>query len=504
MQAPQLEQLEQLASKLLITVQRSASKSIVDAPPVDYWRLNQEQRQILRLVLDNQRSVVLKGRQVGSSTVCALLLLGYALCNPGVPVALVADTREKAKNLLGKISDWCSQLGVHWDGNKTSIVLENGAEIDALSAISRAEGSESKVGRSRSYGAIWCSETAFWDNDVAVFRGLTSTALTGARLFVESTASAADNLFRRLWNDDEGDEWARLFLSLEDHAHTYSADPDSIEEETWLSLQESRFGFTNRAVAAWWWAKMRTDFKGDVVGCLREFPVHPQHCFASAEGKWITSTVAADIDMQAPVVAGRTHGWTTYHVEHSEPVIMGVDTGAGLGKDASAIAVVGAHTRRLHATWSSATTAIPAFIEVIKDAAARYKPTKIVVESNYIGVGVYHTLNQLTSLPVKEQVSGAEKHQRLSALKMHIEEGSMPVGPEVLYEVDNSRIAKPTGPRGAPVYVGRDDLLNAISFALSYIDENQPKATVVDVIKKLDPRLVFHRSFLTRKRKECF
>jgi hypothetical protein len=73
------------------------------------------------------------------------------------------------------------------------------------------------VGRSKSYGFIHASELAFWLSDAAVFRGLTSTALPGARIIIESTASAADNLFRTLWHgEDEGsaDEWHRVFLPI--------------------------------------------------------------------------------------------------------------------------------------------------------------------------------------------------------------------------------------------------------------------------------------------------
>lgn len=293
-----------LARMLMITNQQNSK--------FDNWDINEEQIEILEAVLAYQYCCILKGRQIGSSTVCLLYALVTAVTSPGMPCVIVADTAEKATAMLARITGWCGQLGVTLtSANTTSITLENGASIDALSAVSRAEGGESRVGRSKSFYLIIASELAFWMNDDAVFRGLTATALPGARVIIESTASAADNLFRQIWNDDDN-EWHKVFLSTERH-NVYRRKEEDISDDIWLKLQDKKYGFTSRASASWWWFTCKNKFGGDEIGCLREFPVIPEHCFANAKGRWINGyTKVVPFKEIGEWKMGRFSGWQIY------------------------------------------------------------------------------------------------------------------------------------------------------------------------------------------------
>jgi hypothetical protein len=485
-------------------VKLSARLSIInqDTGSVSPWVLNEEQLEVLRLIIANPRAIVLKGRQIGISTLCLLVVMAFAVGNAGVPSCIVADTRDKAQGLLARLAGWCDQLKIPvLERNKSSITLANGSVIDALSAVSRADAGESRVGRSKSYGLIHTSELAFWMNDEAVFRGLTSTALPGARVIIESTASAADNLFRKLWNDEAGSEWERVFLSLEQHA-AYRRDPADIDDETWELLRSEKYGFTRRDTAAWWWLRMRTDFGGDEVGALREFPVLDVHCFANAKGRWINAYTEAATTPDGEWIDGRFTGWMRYKQgAPTEPVVFGVDTAAGHGGDSSALCVLGLHTGTIYATWCSSTTSLPDYIELVKTHADLWKPRALVVEYNGIGIPVYETLAQMTKHNVIKQVSGDEKHLRLQRLKQAIEDGSIPVGPELVYEIKSSRIQPPKTAKSRAEYVGRDDMLNALSFAREYWADISPEAVAVDLVKKLNQEKHVHREFIKPSRK---
>jgi hypothetical protein len=445
-------------------------------------QLNREQRDVLRAVLDNERVLVLKGRQVGVSTVCCVVDLAFAIAHPGLACAIVADTQQKAEGLLAKVASWAKSIGIPLTKeNVRSIELANGATIDALSAVSSAEEGESRVGRSKSYALLHLSEVGFWRDDRSVFAALLSTALPGARVVVESTASAAENLLRELWRSTDNG-WHKVFLSLEHH-EVYTRDADDITDEQWQALQVGH-GFTSRPHAAWWWHKVTTDFGGDLHRALREYPVRPDDCWSFAEGRWITSYTSATV---------RPAGEWTYYREFEplDPAVFGVDTGGGLGADASAIAIVGQRSRRIYATFSSSSTTLPEFISIIRAADAQWSPAAVAIESNGIGQGVYQELRDRSTLPVVEQKSSAgEKHLRLTRLKLAIESGAMPVGPEVVAEMASSRISRPSGPRGAPLYEGRDDLLNALSFALATI-EGETLAPPPEQRVVVDPRVTF-------------
>lgn len=474
MRSLRLEALVALAQRLKVLDQRTTTL----APLV----LNREQREVLHAVLQHERVLVLKGRQVGVSTVCCVVDLAFAIAHPGLACAIVADTQTKAEGLLAKVASWAKTIGVPLTKeNVRSIELANGATIDALSAVSSAEEGESRVGRSKSYALLHLSEVGFWRDDRSVFAALLSTALPGARVVVESTASAAENLLRELWRSGDNG-WHKVFLSLEHH-DVYTRPAEDITDEQWQALRVAH-GFTSRPHAAWWWHKVTTDFGGDLHRALREYPVRPDDCWSFAEGRWITSYTAASTR-----AAGE---WTYYRDDDPlDPAVFGVDTGGGLGADASAIAIVGQRSRRIYATFTSTETSLPDFLQTIRAAAAQWRPVVVVVESNGIGQGVYQELRDRSALDVTEQRSSAgEKHLRLTRLRLAIESGAMPVGPEVVAEMASSRISRPTGPRGAPLYEGRDDLLNALSFALAVIESEElappPQQRVI-----VDPRVTF-------------
>ena len=475
------------------------------------WRINDEQREVLRAIVEHERVIVLKGRQMGVSTISLLAVLAFAVANPGVPCAVVADTREKAQGLLARLAGWCDQLEITLSSrNKGSIELDNAGPdgvrttIDALSAVSRAEGGESRVGRSKSYGFIHCSELAFWLSDAAVFRGLTSTALPGARIVIESTASAADNLFRALWNGKSDDGWHRVFLPVERHA-VYRAAPDVIDDETWEKLQAPRYGFTRRDTAAWWWTRMRGHFAGDETGAMREYPQLPEHCFSFAKGRWILKYLEAHPRQEGSWDAEgkRYQGWHVYREAWGdEGLVFGVGVAAGGGGDSSAIVVLSMLTGTIVATWMSHTTSLPDFVEVIKDAGEKYRPMTVIVESNGVGIGVHETLKQFSTMHITEQRSGEEKHMRLQRLKLAIEQHVVPIGPEIIAEAKASRIEPPTGPKGRPNYEGRDDCLNALSFAREHYLDALPDAVVVDLVAKLDPYTQIHSAQLNNAKKK--
>lgn len=434
------------------------------------FEVNDEQRRVLRAILDHDLVIILKGRQVGVSTICCLYDLLFAAANPGVSVAIIADVHEKAIGLLDKCRRWARKAGYPLlIDNERKLVLGNGSEIVAITANKPDTGSdESTVGRSATYALLHFSELAFYNRDRAVWAALTSTALPNAKIIVESTATPAENLFRAIWGSVEG--WFHVFLSIEEH-DVYQRDPLELTDEQWEALQSDQ-GFTSRAHAAWWHHQVRTKLVGDVHRGLREYPVRPEHAFAFAEGRWIMAYTPAE-----PRIDG---AWSFYVDPEAfpEPAVLGVDTAKGVGLDASAIVARGQRTGRMLATWKDNKTSIPAFTDVVKAAVRRWKPVAVVIESNGVGCSVYQEVSETVWETVEQKSSenNGEKNVRMTKVKHDIETGALIAGPELQNEVKHSMVTKKGG------YEGPDDLLNAASFAGKWIDENpwKPKALDVD------------------------
>lgn len=433
-----------------------ATGGVVAFEPTD------EQQTLVDALCRHQRVVALKSRQQGISTAVLLYIVAFAIINPGVPIAIVADTEDTAKGLLKRLRSFFAQVGVPLTVDSvTQLVLANGVTIDARTSGSRATDGESRTGRSRSYGLIMCTEMAFWVNDAATYSALSSTALSDCVIIVESTAHAADNLFRATWERGEG--WHHVFFSVEAHAE-YQRDPAEVDDELWASMQAD-YGFTSRPHAAWWWRKLVVDFDRNVRRMLREYPVLPVHPFQAAEGRWVLDFVDG-----TPRIDG---AWSIYDIaaeQQRRPVIIGVDTAIGTGLDSSAIGIVDWLTGALVATWKSNTVEIPDYIEIVREAKRRWKVKATVVEKNGCGAAVFSALryDEGGAFEYNSSNKNGEKEIRLNLVKNAFEDRTFVAGPDLRDECLKSvrdKLGKYTGP---------DDLISALSFALHWRKENMP------------------------------
>jgi hypothetical protein len=440
--------------------------------------LNAPQRRIIRAALRCDRVVVGKIRQVGSSTGVAYLMKHLAMRNPGLPMCIVADTQDNANGILAKIKKWLTGIGVKLlVSGVESITLENGATIDALTAISPADDGESRVGRSKSYGFILATEMAFWRSARAVWAALIPPLLGNAIVVVESTGSPGDGLYKEILESTTG--WVPLFIGVEDFEE-YRADPASIDDITFTRLKRD-YGFKRRDSAAWWYAKLRDDFKGDVFRMLREFPVQQPHMFMFQQGQHITSW------REVPV---RVDGHWNVYVEDrdlDEPVAFGVDTATGVSKDASAIAEVGQRTGRTIRTYRRNDIEIPDFIDVVSDAVRARSPIAIVIEKNGVGAGVPAGVrkNHPGAVIVEHWSSGtanknnSELHIRRAEMKALIESGAVPVGGDMLYEVKHSIVTDKAA------FEGPDDVLSAQSIVRGWLEKNPWIAPVEEIDRRV-------------------
>lgn len=456
---------------------------------------NEEQRAVIALVTSSRESIILKSRQVGISTVLLAHDLAFGIANPGVPASIALDTDDNAKKMLGLMRQWCERdLGMRLRvATEHVIVLPNGSRFQALTSGSRAANGQSRTGRSGTAGLIHCSELAFWANDQRTFQSLTSTALVGCRVVVESTATPSNNLFRKLWaRAQEGaNGFASLFLPLEMHA-AYRADPASISDERWEALRQQE-GFSRRDTAAWFEAQLQGRFAGDVHGLRQEYPPTAQAAFSHAVGRWIFSFVPVE-----PVrVVGK---WSLFReiTEIDEPVAMGVDVAKGTGGDFSCIVVLGFESRDVVAVWYDNLTPIPSFVDVLRDAMTRFRPMATSIESNGIGAAVYQEAAGWGFPGLAEQTSSktnGEKHMRLTRLKWSIERGVTRAPPVLRAEIEGSDDVPGSTVDENGDFVGRDDAINAASFALKAIEAN-PWARPA---KPVDPHTYLAPTFLRQR-----
>ena len=415
---------------------------------------NPEQRQLAEALLASDASagaVILKSRQIGTSTFFCFLDVVVALMNPGIKVAIVVDTQWKAADLLQRCKEFCRNLGLHLStGNTRRITLPNRSEIHAITATGGAEGTESKVGRSQSYQLLHLSELPYWPNQTA-YASLLATS-SGAPVWIESTAKTTGDIYHKLWTGSNN--YRRIFFSVQDHAE-YVADPESISSEDWQAAQE--LGFTSKPHAAWWYRQLQ-QAGGNYIQHLHDYPIVPAHAFLAFDGRWIRKI--PEIIRHHYVGAIKVFNTTTKHHRY----LVGVDTSGGVGRDANAVVVLDRTTKQLVAYWKDSKADIAEVVRILQQINALYSPDVYIIETNGIGQATSQAAKAV-GLPVQElTTTAATKYAALLATRQAIESGYVAGCEELVDECLSLRLD------GKGRFVGEKDSLMALGMALTQIE----------------------------------
>ena len=378
------------------------------------WTLYSHQIKVLEQLTTYDRSIWLKARQLGISTLMTYYVLMLGVTNPNIRVAVVADNFNNSIGLLEKIRDICNQLGINLGtDNQKRLILGNGSSFDAIT-VNSALGQDNTAGLSKTFHVLLLSEAAYYNNSHAVFASLTSSAIPDAIIIVESTATPSKNMFRSLW---DGSNYFKSFISMQQHDN-YIKDETSITDDEFKSLQE-QYGFTSRPHAAFWSYKLQNEFGGDTNRLLREYPVLESHSWSSASGRFIDTD---PLIRQSVRTINKTQIFTEATL--GGHYIFGVDVSAGVGRDYSSIVVYDLKNKQVAAIYHSNTDKMDVIAAEIKILHSYFKPHNIYIEKN--GIGGFWLIPECQKLgvPVTDIVTTeASKYAGLLLVKQAIETG---------------------------------------------------------------------------------
>ena len=157
------------------------------------------QEKLLGLLNKHDKSVILKSRQLGISTLSAGIALHMMLFQKDKNILVIATKQETAKNLVTKVRFMYDQLP-SWlklpamENNRLSIRLKNGSQIKAVSAAGDA-------GRSEAISLLIIDEAAFIEGNRIedIWGSAQQTLATGGRAIILSTPNGTGNWFHRMW-----------------------------------------------------------------------------------------------------------------------------------------------------------------------------------------------------------------------------------------------------------------------------------------------------------------
>ena len=189
----------------------------------------------LKLLQKHDRSIILKSRQLGISTLSAGISLWMMIFQKDINVLVIATKQDTAKNLVTKVKfmyenlpSWL-KLGFS-ENNKLALRLKNGSQIKAVSAASDA-------GRSEAISLLIIDEAAFIEQNriEEIWASSQQTLSTGGKAIVLSTPNGTGNFFHKMWV--KGEEGANGFTCIR---LPWTVHPE--RDQAWRDQQEDELG----------------------------------------------------------------------------------------------------------------------------------------------------------------------------------------------------------------------------------------------------------------------
>lgn len=422
--AARARELDELASIILDPIEFCSRLCIVDKKGRRVkLALNDEQIQIILALASGKDVLILKARQIGSSTaVAAYYFWKWYIADGPETYVVLSHKLASAKHLLDIHKVFYSTLPKQMRRRLSSestcemILADTGATLAAASA-----GGDGGL-RSFTATGLHISEFAFSEK-ADELKATAISALNGGQLCIESTANYfGDPLHReiQLW---EGEQvaWNFLFfpwtmhrdytLREEDISPDFVADPKLYE----LTLGQQA------------WARMMTGKLGESK-FKREYPLSVDEAYAQVDGAWISYEMLTDLQVvQLPVSGGALE-----KVDPSDKYAIGVDAGAGTGGDNSVLVVISASTRQIVDIRRSNQLSPTEWADVVADASKKWNGAKVLVESNGTWGGVILAELRNMSIPLWKTNEGKDwttsaytKPKMLEGVKDALQRGSL-------------------------------------------------------------------------------
>ena len=306
--------------------------------------------------VNHRYNVVLKGRQLGFSTIAAGYIAWLLTFFRNKEILLMAIKQETAKNLIDKVRlildsfpTWLKPAILQ--DNKLLIKLANNSRVKAISTTSDA-------GRSESLSLLVIDEGAFIDKATEIWTAIQPTLATGGDCIVISSPNGVGNWFHGTWVDSlEGlNDFYPQVVKWEDH-------PD--RDKPWAKKELKAIGVKRFA------QEHDCDFQhsGDNV-------INPEDLEWYQAEKLIKEPVEK--------TGFDRNFWIWEYPNYNKKYIVTADVARGDGNDYSAFHVIDAERYEQAAEYKGK-MAPDQFGHFLVEVATKYNNAILVIENNSVG-----------------------------------------------------------------------------------------------------------------------
>jgi len=254
--------------------------------------------------------VILKGRQLGVTTISLALDLYFQFTMPGLQGTLVVDKEENREMFRSTLGTYIERLPKEWkiplmSHNRNQMVLKNRSRLFYQVAGSRANGG---LGRGKAITYLHSTETSSYGDEEGMASLLASLAETNPnRLYVFESTARGFNLFHDMYSTAKRARTQRAIFCGWWRNQLYSADPTGDvykvywdnrlkpEEKEWVKAIKKLYGYEiNSRQIAWWRWKMTEGIKDETL-MYQEFPPTEDYAFISSGSSYFSNARLTDV-----------------------------------------------------------------------------------------------------------------------------------------------------------------------------------------------------------------
>jgi len=322
------------------------------------------QRKTLDQFAEHDYNIVLKGRQIGISTLVAGYALWLMLFHNDKNILVIATKQETAKNLVTKVRYMHANLPVWLRGNcvednKLSMRFSNGSQIKAVARSKDA-------GRSEAVSLLVVDEAAHIDNMETIWTGLYPTISTGGRCIALSSPNGIGNWFHKTYEDAENGQNLFIPTNLPWNVH-----PEHDQE--WFDNETKNLG--KREIAQEYLCNFNAS--GETVIDPEDLEILRKHTEEPKHKSWIDRNF---------------HIWKPYN--HQGKYLLVADVARGDGEDYSVFHIINVSTMEQVAEYQGKCEPED-FCKLLMDVGKEYGNALMVIENNNIGFSVAQRVAQL-------------------------------------------------------------------------------------------------------------
>ena len=263
---------------------------------------------------DVHHFVILKGRQLGITTISLALDLYWHFTHPGLQGTLTTDTEENRDMFRSTLGMYMDGLPKEWKiplvgHNRNSLTLKNRSRLFYQVAGLRAKGS---LGRGKAITVLHGTETSSWGDEEGLASLLASLAEKNPdRLYTFESTARGFNMFHDMYVTAKRARTQRAIFCGWWHNQYYMADPDGPvykvywdgklkpEEKEWVKDIKKLYGVEiNSRQIAWWRWKMAEVIEDEAL-MYQEFPPTEDYAFVMTGSNFFSNSRCTDAMKEA-------------------------------------------------------------------------------------------------------------------------------------------------------------------------------------------------------------